>query len=303
MTVIVNPSRAGTAGGGGGTSGTVINQSASALSRAGWTVTASRTGGGTSTANAIDSNTGTRWATGGAISVGSDYFEIDLGSAQTVSGMLINNATDINDHPSSGDVQYSDDNSSWTTAASWSISASVRYVSAAWSPASHRYWRVLAQGTAIGGAGNWWSIDEINLYGSAAFWGLAASGGKGDGLYAAIDGSTSTKWQTGHAISAGTDYYKVDFGTAATVGGFKQNNPTNTGDIPTAGDVQYSDDNSSWTTAVSWTSGDIASNALKKSWTPASHRYWRLLAQGTANGGGSNWWSIDELIWYSDAAP
>lgn len=108
---------------------------------------------------------------------------------------------------------------------------------------------------------------------------------------------------TKQCSSAGSDYFEVDFGSATTVGGVQHNNAVDTGDIPTSGNVQYSDDNSSWTTAASWTSGDIASNKLKKSWTPSSHRYWRLLAQGTANGGSSNWWSIDELTWYSDAAP
>jgi hypothetical protein len=33
-----------------------------------------------------------------------------------------------------------------------------------WAPVTDRYIKLIAQGTAIGGGGNWWSIDEINAY-------------------------------------------------------------------------------------------------------------------------------------------
>ena len=145
----------------GGTAGT-------AISRAGWTVSASRSGGGAAS-NAIDNNTTSRWSTGDSIIAGSDYFQIDMGSAQTVGGVQIDDSNYIGDTPKSGNVQYSDNGSTWTTTASWQFtSAPLSIFSLSWTPASHRYWRLLAQDVANGNTINWWSIGEINLYSDCA---------------------------------------------------------------------------------------------------------------------------------------
>ena len=92
-----------------------------------------------------------------------------MGSAQTVGGVQIDDSNYIGDTPKSGNVQYSDNGSTWTTTASWQFtSAPLSIFSLSWTPASHRYWRLLAQDVANGNTINWWSIGEINLYSDCA---------------------------------------------------------------------------------------------------------------------------------------
>ncbi|MDE2022305.1 MAG: hypothetical protein KGI71_05350, partial [Patescibacteria group bacterium] len=85
-----------------------------------------------------------------------------------VAALQINNNADSTDFPTSGNVQWSDDGISWTTVASWTMrNVTGVLLTVNWTKATHRYWRLLAEATANGGAGNWWSIYEINCYGSA----------------------------------------------------------------------------------------------------------------------------------------
>lgn len=299
-------------GGASGAGTILIPRTGTALTRTGWTVSASRSFGTTPPTNATDGNTGTVWTTGGSINTATDFYKIDLGSAQTVGGIQLNFTGVLGDAPKAGHVQYSDDNSTWTTINAWTSantgynsSTSLTYVNLSWTPVSHRYWRVIPDDLAIGASGNWWSISEINLYSDNAPWMLKAAvnyTASGGFLYAPTDGNSSTVWQNGRSPIAGTDWFQVDLGVATTVGSFKIDDTASwTGDLPVAGDIQYSDDASAWTVIASWTTSDIVSGVLTRSWTPDSHRYWRLLAQGIANGGGSNFWSINDLLLYADA--
>lgn len=119
----------------------------------------------------------------------------------------------------------------------------------------------------------------------------------------ALDGNAATRWGYPHAPTPGSTYFAVDLGSAQLVGGFMVDSSAFTTDVPTAGDVQWSDTSATgpWTTIASWTASGGSISSYKQSWTPASHRYWRLLAQATCNGGG--FWSIGEFYLYSDAAP
>lgn len=134
--------------------------------------------------------------------------------------------------------------------------------------------------------------------------GWATDAWSGTAFFRMIDGDNSTSiWQSGTAIVAGTSWVRIDMGTTRTVGGLKIENPTTPGDYPKSANVQYSDDNSAWTTVATWTISSTSVSTFTFSWTPATHRYWRFLAQDVANGAPSNWWSVGELYCYSDSAP
>lgn len=117
----------------------------------------------------------------------------------------------------------------------------------------------------------------------------------------AIDNNVSTRWGSVALVTPNVSDYKIDLGSAQMVGGFFADNfPENGGGWAQAkaGNVQCSDDNATWTTVASWITGVGMGQA---SWTPVSHRYWRLLATDVSQDGG--WWSIGELNLYSDRAP
>jgi hypothetical protein len=147
-----------------------LTSSGTALSRTGWTATAYADGGGGFVpASAIDSNLGTRYLSAAGVTAGSSWFKIDMASAQTVGGVQVDNNPQNGGGwslPTAGDVQWSDDNSSWTTVASWSLGTVPTTIQASWTPVSHRYWRLLAQGGSADGG--WWSIGELYFYSDAA---------------------------------------------------------------------------------------------------------------------------------------
>lgn len=147
------------------TSGTLID-------RTGWVASAWRWNGSPSTTfapdKAIDGSVGpgsTSWKNGAAVSIGNDYFQIDMGAAGLVGGFAMAiSPDDLTDSPLSGDVQWSDDDVTYTTIASWTYSSDP--TKASWTPASHRYWRFVA--TAAANGGGFWSIHDFNMYSDAA---------------------------------------------------------------------------------------------------------------------------------------
>ena len=146
-----------------GTAGTLI-------SRAGWVASAwADGGGGFVPASAIDSNIGTRYLSAANVVANTSWFKIDMGSAQLVGGVRCDD-NPVNGggwaQPVSGNVQWSDDNSSWTTVATWALGTTTATVQASWTPESHRYWRLLA--TGANSDGGWWSIGEIYFYSDRA---------------------------------------------------------------------------------------------------------------------------------------
>lgn len=161
-------------GGGSGTGYTPLNWTMlyavppAPLSRTGWVATASATSGGAA-ASALDASTGTRWGTGGAIVPGTTWFHLDLGAATTIGAFVQNNNSTATDFPTSGNVYWSDDDSTWTLVAAWTtanVAGGVLTINLP-TPVSHRYWKFLAEGTATGGSGSWWSIYEIYGYATA----------------------------------------------------------------------------------------------------------------------------------------
>ena len=95
-------------GGTGGAGGTVT-----ALSRSGWTATASATN--ENPANALDGNAGSRWSTSAA-QVNGQYFQVDMQTAQTFRQLTLDAAGNNGDYPRGYQVFVSNDGSNWGTA-------------------------------------------------------------------------------------------------------------------------------------------------------------------------------------------
>jgi O-glycosyl hydrolase len=130
------------------------------LPRTGWSTTASATATGSSTANATDGLLDTRWSDGAAQN-GSEWFQLDLGSAQAFSKVQLIAAGNLDnsggDYPRGYEV-YTSNGSGWTLVAAGSGTGNVLDITL---PAQNaRYINVHQTGTD---GGHWWSIAEIQV--------------------------------------------------------------------------------------------------------------------------------------------
>lgn len=112
-------------------------------------------------ARAIDGDPGTRWTTGAAQRTG-QWFQLDLGAAKRFTRLVLESAG--GDHPRSFTVHASvqrpqDGCSLGELVAEGTGTGSVTTVELL--PSTARYVRI----TQTGGSGNWWSLNEVNLFG------------------------------------------------------------------------------------------------------------------------------------------
>jgi endo-1,3(4)-beta-glucanase len=122
----------------------------------GWTATASVTGGAEIATYAIDGKTDTRWTTGKTQTAG-QWFQVDLGSIQTVKQIDLN--TNPTDYPRAYQVQVSQDGQTWSDPVATGTGAE-SYLSIAIGVQTARYVRITQTGTA----NVWWSIAEMKLF-------------------------------------------------------------------------------------------------------------------------------------------
>jgi hypothetical protein len=131
------------------------------LSRSAWTASASSTEGGGSAANAIDGKLGTRWSSGTAQAAG-QWFQIDLGSAQTFDRITFDAGGSVNDYARGYQVLVSDNGTDWTSqpAIASGVGTGPLIDIRLGAPVTHRYVRIVHTGSSS----YWWSIAELNLY-------------------------------------------------------------------------------------------------------------------------------------------
>lgn len=135
------------------------------ISRIGWIVGASSSGGLFPPALAVDGDNATRWGSGATIIPGTTEFLIDTGAVQSLGSVSIDNSNYLLDNPSAGDVLLSDDGVSYRLANSWTVDdIAAGILTLSWIPKDARYVKLLAQGLVDGAPSNWFSIAEVNLY-------------------------------------------------------------------------------------------------------------------------------------------
>jgi hypothetical protein len=148
----------------------------------------------------------------------------------------------------------------------------------------HRYWRLVVHSTT---GGNNMDVSEIELRSSI---GGADQTGSGTASSAtgtaanAVDGNLGTVWSSsgggGYPL-----YWTYDFGAGNEKDIVEIALAGNQSSMPVKFDLQWSDDNSSWTTLyeiageTSWTTN--AFRAFSASTDPDLYRYWRLYVTAT----------------------
>ena len=152
----------------------VVTGALTALPRTGWVATASVTGGTDVPGNAIDASTTTRWSSGAVMAAGM-WFQVDMGSAQTVSQIQMDSAN--GDYARAYSVYVTNDPNNLGTAEATGTAAATPVV-VPFPATSGRYIRVVL-GTIPAGTTAWWSIQDFNAFGSGG--GGTGSGGSGGG--------------------------------------------------------------------------------------------------------------------------
>jgi hypothetical protein len=158
---------------------------AAPLPRTGWTASASVTGGADVPANALDGNTASRWSTGAVMAAGM-WFQVDMGTAQTVSQIQMDSAN--GDYARAFSVYVTNDPANLGTAVATGTAAATP-VTVSFTAKSGRYIRVVL-GTIPAGTTAWWSIQEFNAFGSGGSTGAGGSGGSSGSAGAGGSGGT-----------------------------------------------------------------------------------------------------------------
>lgn len=275
-----------------------------ALDRSNWIASASATDKyGDVPANAIDGNPTTRWASGEAQSPGL-WFQVNMILPQHINGISIDAGLNGGDYPHAYLVFVSLDGVNWgksiasgddTSQGSGGYVRDNQVINISFSTQFARYIRIVD----IGSAGNWWSLNEFNVYGVPSVnshpldrsgWSASASATDpyGDVAANALDGVFSTRWSTGQPQSPGISF-QVDMGKVQSFSSIALDCGPSGGDYPRGYQVFVSNDGSTWSNAIA--SGQGSGDYTVITFAKQSARYIKVVL--TASTG--SWWSIDEF--------
>jgi hypothetical protein len=131
-----------------------------ALSRTGWVASSSTTGGDPA-ANAIDGNVATRFSTGVA-QVPGQWFQVDMLTAKTFGMIVLDAGGSAGDYPRGYQVLVSNDGVNFGAPVA-SGTGTTQQITINFATQTARYLRIVQTGTVTP---NWWSLHEINVYGT-----------------------------------------------------------------------------------------------------------------------------------------
>jgi hypothetical protein len=235
---------------------------------------------------ATDGNTSTRWS-----SAFSDpqWLEVDLGSSATVASVTLDWETA---YATAFQIQVSNDDTTWTTI--YSTTTGTGGTQNLTVSGSGRYVRMYgtARATQYG-----YSLWEFQVYGSYS----GSSCGTADAALnqpttasslenssfpasAATDGNTSTRWSSSFSDP---QWLEVDLGATTSICGVGLDWETA---YATAFQIQVSNDNATWTTIYSTTTGTGGTQNLTVS---GSGRYVRMYGTARATQYGYSLWEFD----------
>ncbi|WP_194397308.1 discoidin domain-containing protein [Microbacterium atlanticum] len=267
-----------------------------AISKAGWSASATNTWDAFTPAQAIDGNPRTRWMSGVDQSSGQS-FTLDLGASRTFDQISLNQIAFPTDSPGSYTVQTSPDGTTWSGTVSYGNGTS-SFTNISFAPATARYIRI----NLTAAAGKWWTIGDVSVYNSQA--GLlpknagaatASLTGSGTSAAAAWDGTAGTRWTTGAAQASG-QWLRLDLGATRTFTALELDAGVWSGDYPRGYTIHVSNDGVTWGSAVATGSG--TSHITHIATGTRSARYVRVQLTAASS---TNWWSVAEARVYNGA--
>jgi hypothetical protein len=259
------------------------------LSRAGWVASASATGGADVPAQAIDASATTRWSTGAAQANG-QWFQVDLGAAQTFDQLVMaSNA----DYMRGYQVFVSSDGASWGSAVATGA-GTTQTISVTFALQTKRYVRIVQTSTT---PSNWWSIYDLNLwnnngnpppvaYARGGWTASASSTGGADVPARAIDAVGGTRWSSGVGQANG-QWFQIDMGVAQPFVELVMDSTGSNNDYAHGYQVFVSNDGTNWGSAIA--SGAPAGPVVTVTFAAQTARFVRVVQTSTTP---ASWWSI-----------
>ena len=270
------------------------------LSRTGWVASASATGGADVAGRALDAAAGTRWTTGTVQSgATTQTFTVDMLSAQTYSQITLDSGADF---ARNYQLFASNDGATWGTAIATGTGTGAT-TTITFTQKTARYLQIRQLTSA--GTGSWWSIYELNVYGSGgggtqpgsplprSAWVVSASATGGADVPAnAVDPTAGTRWTSGIVQSGATQTFTIDMGSAQA---FDKITLDSGGDYARSYQVYASNDSANWGTAIASGTGTAALTTI--TFAQKSTRFIQIRQLTSA--GATAWWSIYDLNVYS----
>jgi hypothetical protein len=271
------------------------------LPRTGWVASASATGGGDVAANALDGGAGSRWSSGVPQSnAATQSFTVDMLSAQNFSQITLDSG---GDYARNFQVFASNDGATWGTAIATGTGTGAS-TTITFAQKTARFIQI--RETTAAGVGSWWSIYELNVFGTSGggtqpgsplprgTWVVSASATGGADVAAnAVDATAGTRWSSGLAQSgAATQSYTIDMGSAQA---FDKITLDSGGDYARSFQVFASNDSANWGTAIATGTGTAALTTI--TFAQKSARFIQIRQLTSA--GITSWWSIYDLNVYS----
>ncbi|MWC29297.1 discoidin domain-containing protein [Paenibacillus sp. MMS18-CY102] len=275
------------------------------LDRAGWTAT-SDPSSGDAAANLLDGNLATRWSAGTAMAPGQSL-TVDMKAAKSVSKLVMDSSGNANDYARGYEVYLSTDGTTWGNAVA-SGTGTGAVITATFTAQTARYIKVVQTGTVS----NWWSIQELNVYGAGSGtggnggtggvtpgvaqdrtgWTASSNPSSGDAAANLLDGSLATRWSAGTAMAPG-QYLTVDMKASKSISKLVMDSTGSDNDYARGYEVYVSADGTNWGSAVA--SGTGSGPVITVNFTQQNARYIKVVQTGT----NPSWWSIQELNVFS----
>lgn len=258
------------------------------LPRSGWSAAASSTCGSDVAGNALDDNSATRWSTGLNQAAG-QFFTVDMKVGRPITKLTMDSGASSGDYARGYAVYVSTDGNTWGAPVATGNGTSA-LVTATFANQTARYVKVaLTQGVST----NWWSIHELNVYGTGSSIllkeGWIASGNVNTSTASkGIDATLSTRWNTGAPQTNGQSF-QVDMLALQSFNQITLDADGASNDYPRGYQVFVSNDGATWGAPVA--TGVGSSSLVSISFAPQSARYLKVVQTGSA----SNWWSVAEL--------
>ncbi|MEK8132293.1 discoidin domain-containing protein [Paenibacillus filicis] len=178
------------------------------LDRALWTVSASHNNGGGAPRLAIDALSSSRWSSGAAQASGM-WFQVDTGpGAKAYHKLILDSTSYSGDYPRGYSVSVSEDGLTWSSPIASGNGSALTQVE--FSEQTARYLRI----TLTKSAGNYWSIQNLKLFGSPSADLEAPTTPAGPEAVSVTDTEASLAWSSstdnvavlGYEVYAGTEY-------------------------------------------------------------------------------------------------
>ena len=273
------------------------------LPRAGWTVTVGPNTSGEAPSNMLDGNLATRWSTGAAqANTGNQWLRLDMAATRTFNKLTLD-ANGTADYPRGYTLSVSTDGTTFTPVTSGV--GTTPLVTITFPTQNVRYLKV----TQTGAAGSWWSVHELNVYGSSttlaayprAGWTASAPYSNGADLPAnALDGNSASRWTDGKAQSttplpSPPPYYQVDMAVSQPFSQITLDSAGSAADYLRNYQVLVGTANPPTTVVATGT----ASAALTTITFPSVTARFVRVVQTAPSAGVGSWWSVAELnVWH-----